>query len=91
MTVKQVLKQIQLNQNHAPTGKTVHLQENVKISPPSGLQIVSYENDGGYYLLYLDSNGRELADTWHETLEAAQGQAEFEFNVKPQEWRSALQ
>ncbi len=28
----------------------------------------------------------EQSDTWHETLEDAMDQADFEFGVKPEEW-----
>jgi hypothetical protein len=29
-----------------------------------------------------------FTDTLHETIELAKGQAEFEFNVKPDEWQT---
>ncbi|ERJ27865.1 hypothetical protein UNSW2_2009 [Campylobacter concisus UNSW2] len=37
-------------------------------------------------MLYLDKFEEEQADTYHETLEDAFGQAEFEFGVKKDEW-----
>ena len=40
----------------------------------------------GIIYFYLDKFGEEQADTYHETLEDAFGQAEFEFGVKKDEW-----
>jgi len=36
--------------------------------------------------LYLDAEGNELTDTFHDTLDGALAQAEFEFGAKPNEW-----
>jgi hypothetical protein len=40
-------------------------------------------------LVYKDLLGKELNDTYHESIERAIAQAEFEFGVKPCEWTSA--
>jgi hypothetical protein len=40
-----------------------------------------------FYLLYLDAAGDEMTDTWHQTFDDALHHAEFEFSVKPSEWR----
>jgi len=37
------------------------------------------------YLFHVCADG-QVADTWHETVEGALNQAEWEFGVKPQEW-----
>jgi hypothetical protein len=50
------------------------------------LRISQYVGDPGFYLLYLDAEGNELTDTYHETLEKAMSQAEWEFDVRPDEW-----
>jgi hypothetical protein len=42
--------------------------------------------DPGYLLLYLDEDGEELTDTYHESLEKALDQANWEFNIEPDEW-----
>jgi hypothetical protein len=49
---------------------------------------VRYPNDPGIYLLYLDQDGQEQADTWHRSVDDAQSQATFEFEVRPEEWRT---
>jgi hypothetical protein len=53
------------------------------------LRIVQYDGGAGYYLMYVDNEGRELTDTWHESLDAAMAQATWEFRVEPEDWSSA--
>jgi len=59
---------------------------------PAELRIVQEDvprngiSHSGFYLLYLDDNNAEMTDTWHETLEDAMAQAEWEFQVQPEEW-----
>lgn len=66
--------------------KTIHYSGSALLSKPFALSIVKYSDNEGYYLLYLDKFGEEQTDTYHETLEDAFGQAEFEFGVKKDEW-----
>lgn len=42
--------------------------------------------DKGFYLFSLDENGNELADTWHETVDDAFAQAEYQFGLNPADW-----
>jgi len=72
--------------DHQPTGKTKHFKGDREIPAPHSLQIVRYPNDRGYYLLYLDENGNELTDTYHDRLQGAIEQANWEFSVQPEEW-----
>ena len=51
-----------------------------------GLQIVRYADDAGYYLLYLDKNGKEITDTYHENIESAIEQADLEFDLTGKLW-----
>jgi hypothetical protein len=71
-----------------PTGGTRHsvgqivageLVPGSPMPPFAALAIVTYADDAGYYLLYLDDDWNEVTDTWHETLEHAISQAEFEY------------
>jgi len=41
---------------------------------------------GEYNLIHLDKNGGEMTDTFHDSVEDALRQAEFEFLVKPEDW-----
>jgi hypothetical protein len=51
------------------------------------LRIAPFAGDPGFYLLYLDSSGNELTDTYHGSVEEAMAQADFEFEVNPSDWR----
>jgi len=44
------------------------------------------QNDGGYYLFYLEGTGQYLAHTWHETLEDAKARAHRELAVEETDW-----
>jgi hypothetical protein len=44
------------------------------------------QDDGGYYLFYLDAAGHYLAHTWHETLDDAKAQAHSELAIEDTEW-----
>src|SRR5262249_33703521 len=82
-----VLGSVILGPSHRPTGRTRHLLGATEIPAPHHLKIMQYEPDSGYYLLYCDDTGSEMADTYHETIESAVSQARWEFNVQTNEWR----
>jgi hypothetical protein len=46
---------------------------------PAGIAICRDEGESCFHLFYCDSSWRPVTDTWHETLDAARAQAEFEF------------
>ena len=77
------------------TGDTVHLQgvptegsiDVTKIPDPKTVEVV--EQEGSFYLLRLDEQGECVADTWHETVEAAKAQANFEFGIEEGDWKDA--
>jgi hypothetical protein len=45
--------------------------------------------DPGYYLFYCDDSGVEFTDTYHDSLDQALSQAEWEFRTKADEWEVA--
>ncbi len=45
-----------------------------------GFAICKYEQEPGYYLFSCDEHWMEFADTYHETIDDALEQAEFEFS-----------
>lgn len=79
---------------HVILNKDRHVMENAKhysngdlLPRPTALSIAEYiGGSGGFYLFYLDETGKEQTDTFHDTLEQAFNQAEFEFNIKKNEW-----
>ncbi len=91
-----LVERVRLGPSRPPTGRTRHYYGSIsedgrvvkdrEVPVPAELQIVYYPGYQGYYLLYLDEQGNELTDTWHATLEDAMAQADFEFEVKSDDW-----
>src|ERR1700737_368274 len=75
--------------DHLATGFTVHRRGGEILPKPSILTIAQRGSDLGYYLLYLDDQGEEMTDTYHENLDAAFEQAKAEFGVAKEEWRKS--
>jgi hypothetical protein len=46
----------------------------------AGFAICQPEKEPGYYLFSCDANWKEFADTWHESIDDAIDQAEYECN-----------
>ena len=88
MTPLIVLRRVRLTVKHRPTGKTRHYRDGVLVPAPAELRIVQYSGDTAFYLFYCDRSGREMTDTWHESLERAMAQAQWEFEVKLEEWET---
>ncbi|MDY7094506.1 MAG: hypothetical protein SX243_16160 [Acidobacteriota bacterium] len=82
------LRYVHLGPQHRPTGKTRHSLGASELPPPTELRIVQYTEDPGYYLLYFDDQGEELTDTYHDSLNEAMEQAEWEFGVRPEDWQT---
>lgn len=81
-----ILQEIVLSAQNQPTGNTKHFKGQEELPTPHSLKIVRYPDDLGYYLLYFDEQGNELTDTYHEQLEDAVSQAEWEFSVSAEQW-----
>jgi hypothetical protein len=75
------------------TAKATHLHgvptsgviEVTKVPDPKTVEVV--EQEGAFYLLRLDGDGRCIADTWHETVEGAKAQASFEYGIEESDWK----
>ena len=70
------------------TGNTTHYDGNKILPQPFALSIAQYDGDSGFYLFCLDESGKEQTDTYHESIENAFKQAEFEFGVKKEDWKN---
>jgi hypothetical protein len=79
-----------LTEGFRPTGRTRHylgaivvddgeLEGGTLIPAAAALAIAHYLTEDGYYLFGLDVRGDVQSDTWHETIEDALAQAEFEY------------
>ncbi|MBR7003341.1 MAG: hypothetical protein IKI11_11875 [Neisseriaceae bacterium] len=88
MSEKELFK-IQLKSNKKEfkaTGNTRHYANDGLLPEPIALSIVQYDGDSGFYLFYLDETGNEQTDTYHDNLDNAFKQAEFEFGIKKSDW-----
>ena len=86
-----LLWKIRLCERHKPTGKTRRYVGGAEAPVPVELRIIEYPEEQGYYLFYCDGAGRESDDSYHESVEEAMAQAEWEFSVKPEEWEQCGQ
>lgn len=72
--------------NHASTGRTTHRRDGRILPKPSSLAISKVDSSPGVLLFYYDERGDVLTDTYHDTVEGAFEQANFEFSIVPSEW-----
>jgi hypothetical protein len=75
-----------IDERHIKTENTVHLAGEHKIEAPKGLAICQYEGDDAYYLFGCTEVWESKSDTWHETLDDAKSQAEFEYAGTAHTW-----
>jgi hypothetical protein len=90
-----VLRFAVIDDDVRPTGATQHsygqviegeLVSGPPMEPFEALAIVQYENESDHYLLYLDADWEPVTDTWHESLEHAMDQAEYEYEGITPKW-----
>lgn len=91
MADTKLIGQVRLGSSHSPIGRTRHYGMGTLLPRPTELRIIQYANDPGFYLLYIDEAGKEMTDTYFDTLRAAIEQAEWEFEVTPAEWQTVAE
>lgn len=77
-----------IDERHDHTGNCKQIVAGVLMRAAFGLAICQYEGEENYYLFGCDENWNTLTDTWHETLEEAKEQAEFEYEGTHQTWQN---
>lgn len=85
MSAGTIIRRVNLGLGHLRTGSTRHYSKGELVATPVALMIVEFGSHA-YNLIHLDNTGGEMADTFHESVEDAMRQAEFEFRVSPEEW-----
>jgi hypothetical protein len=70
----------------AHTGMTRHGVGGNPVEAASRLAIAHYPDQSGFYLFYCDAAWSVLTDTWHESIDAAVAQAEFEYSGSSNAW-----
>lgn len=74
-----VLRYATVTQDVRPTGATRHTLPSGVRGHASALAIVEDADTRGFFLFGLDATGSVETDTWHESVEAALGQAASEY------------
>lgn len=75
-----------IDEQHQFTGKPQHIVSGKLMSKISGLVICQYENDTSFYMFGCDKNWKSITDTWHESIEDAIHQANFEYAGTKDTW-----
>ncbi len=75
-----------IDTRHRHTGNTKQIVGGVLLGPAKGLAICQYDGESAFYLFGCDEEWNSLSDTWHETLEDAKEQAEFEYEGTKETW-----
>lgn len=84
-----IVARVILQARHARTDHTRHYRDALPLPSAHQLEVAKFEEEPGYYLLYLDEEGQEMTDTYHDSFEEALAQAQFEFGVVLQDWEIA--
>jgi hypothetical protein len=76
-----------IDQRHRYTGNCRQVVAGVPQGSAAGLAICKYEQEEGYYLFGCDATWHSVTDTWHQTIEEAMRQAEFEYMGATGTWQ----
>ncbi|NEO85886.1 MAG: hypothetical protein F6J87_16770 [Spirulina sp. SIO3F2] len=82
-----ILYELVLEEHHHQTGKTKHFFGETLSEKPYMLQIVQYSNGSGYNLVHLDESRQKLTDTYHDSVDQAMAQANWEFLINQSQWK----
>jgi len=84
------LFRVELGSHHLRPGRAKHQLKDASglrdFPPFVALEICTSSPAGGFYLMYEPESGIGT-DTWHESLDDAFQQAEWEFGVAQDEWK----
>lgn len=83
-----VLLYTPVDERHRHTDGCRHFVGGGLMGPAAGLAICQYEGDSAVYLFGCDEDWGTVTDSWHETLEEAKAQAEFEYEGVSATWRT---
>ena len=90
MSALRSLFRVELGLHHLRPGRTKHQLKDAEglheFPPFIALEICSASSSGGFYVMYESETGHGT-DTWHQTLDDAFHQAEWEFGIAREEWK----
>ena len=72
---------------HRHTGNCQQIVAGELMGPAAGLAICQYEGENSYYLFCCHEDWDTVTDTWHQTLDEAKAQAEFEYEGVTATWQ----
>jgi hypothetical protein len=75
-----------IDHRHRHTGNCRQIVAGVLQGPAAGLAICYDERTDAYFLFGCDAEWNAITDTWHQTLEEALSQAEFEYEGISTTW-----
>jgi len=75
-----------IDDRHRFTGACKQVVRGELMGSMAGLAICQFPGQDGFYLFGCDADWQEITDTWHQTLEDAQHQAEFEYEGVSKTW-----
>ena len=76
-----------IDARHKHTGACRQIVGGELMGPARALAICQYVGDQAYYLFGCDENWNSVTDTWHESIDDAKRQAEFEYAGVMQTWQ----
>ena len=82
-----VLLYTPVDERHKQTGNCRQIVSGELMCAAAGLAICRHEGENDCYLFSCDEDWNTVTDTWHETLEDAKAQAEFEYEGVCATWR----
>ena len=78
----------QIDERHIHTQNCKQLVAGQLMGAANGLAICQYDGEVVVYLFGCDENWNTITDTFHETIEDAKKQAEFEYEGVSKTWQS---
>jgi len=81
-----VLRWSVIDERHRTTGNCRQVVGAEPQEPAPGLAICQYDGETACHLFSCDAEWNTVTDTWHETLEQALQQAEFEYEGVSATW-----
>ena len=75
-----------IDARHRFTGACKQVVRGELMGPMAGLAVCKYSDAPGFYLFGCDGDWQHITDTWHQTLDEAQQQAEFEYEGVGKTW-----
>lgn len=75
-----------IDNRHIFTKATKQIVAGKLMGKMKGLAICKYENEDAFYLFGCDEKWESVTDTWHQDIEDAKDQAEYEYKGTKDTW-----